>query len=29
MMFFIRFLGYGALMGLLAWGALVQAQAFA
>ena len=27
MMFFIRFLGYGALMGLLAWGALVQVQA--
>ena len=27
MMFFVRLLGYGTLMGLLAWGALVQAQA--
>lgn len=27
MMFFVRFLGYGALMVLLAWGAIAQAQA--
>ena len=27
MIFFIRVLGYGALVGLLAWGALVQVQA--